>query len=180
MRRSGFSALAPVLVIAGMLGACQSSGGLVGALSSGEKTSAPGVPIAVESIAGAPEKVAGTFTTAFASEAQSRQVELVGDSAKARYRVRGYLSANPTEDGNTALAFVWDVYDTQKKRAQRIQGASVGSGRAGGDPWDGVDQTTVSKAAAESMDAIAGFLVTNPASAPQPAATGRTRVGQAR
>jgi hypothetical protein len=182
MRRNRSSRLLAIAILSASslcLAACQTSGGLVGALSSGEKTSAPGVPIAVESIAGAPDAVAGRFTTALASEAQSRQVELVGGKDQARYRVRGYLSANPTEDGTTALAFVWDVFDAQKKRAQRIQGASVASARAGENPWDAVDQSTVAKAASESMDAIAGFLVTNPATPAAPAASGRTRVGQA-
>jgi hypothetical protein len=168
------------------LSACQTSGGLVGALSSsgssGERVTAPGVPIAVESIAGAPDGVAGRFSTALASEAQSRQVELVAGKDKARFRVRGYLSAEPTEDGTTALAFVWDVFDTQKQRAQRIQGASVASARAGANPWDSVDQTTVAKAASDSMDAIAGFLVATPQSAPAAASASnrRTRVSQAR
>jgi hypothetical protein len=184
MRRTGSRGLAPfaMLVMCSLgLGACQTSGGLVGALSgSAEKTSAPGVPIAVESIAGAPEGVADRFSTALASEAQSRQVELVGGKDQARYRVRGYLSAEPTEEGTTSLAFVWDVFDTQKKRAQRLQGASIASAKAGANPWDTVDQSTVSKAASESMDAIAGFLVSSPATvAPAPAAS-RTRAAQTR
>lgn len=184
MRRSGSLRIARFAVLAvcgSVLGACQTSGGLVGALSSsGEKTSAPGVPIAVESIAGAPDGVAGRFSTALASEAQSRQVELVGGKDQARYRVRGYLSAEPTEEGTTSLAFVWDVFDTQKKRAQRLQGASIATAKAGANPWDSVDQTTVSKAASESMDAIAGFLVATPAAAAPAATSNRTRSAQAR
>jgi hypothetical protein len=160
-----------------VLGGCQEGASLGG----GARIVAPGVPIAVESIAGAPDGVTTRFSTALASEASARQVELVGGDNSARYRVRGYLSAEPTEDGSTALAFVWDVFDSQKKRAQRVQGASVARAKAGENPWDTVDQTTVSKAASESMDAIAGFLTTSPSmSASAPAAAGGTAATQRR
>ncbi len=162
-----------------VLGGCQQG---FSSASGGSRIAAPGVPIAVESIAGAPDGVTSRFSTALASEAHARQVEIVGGEAQARYRVRGYLSAEPTEDGTTALAFVWDVFDAQKKRAQRVQGASIASARSGADPWASVDQTTVAKAASESMDAIAGFLTTSPSvatPASSPSAT-RTKVGQAR
>jgi hypothetical protein len=169
-----------------VLGGCQQG---LSSASGGPRIAAPGVPIAVESIAGAPDGVTSRFSTALASEAHARQVEIVGSEAQARYRVRGYLSAEPTEDGTTALAFVWDVFDSQKKRAQRVQGASIASARSGADPWASVDQTTVAKAASESMDAIAGFLTTSPSMASAsmastglatPASAARTKVGQAR
>lgn len=181
--RAGFMA---VLLPAIAAGGCQQGISSLG----GARIAAPGVPIAVESIAGAPDGVTSRFSTALASEASARQVELVGGDTNARYRVRGYLSAEPTEDGSTSLAFVWDVFDAQKKRAQRVQGASIASTRAGANPWDAVDQSTVSKAAAESMDAIAGFLTTSPSvaaasqattpGASAAAAQRRTTLGQAR
>jgi hypothetical protein len=158
IRLRSFSLALCLSVAATALGGCQQGTASLG----GARVSAPGVPIAVESIAGAPDGVTSRFSTALATEASARQVELVGGESNARYRVRGYLSAEPTEDGSTSLAFVWDVFDAQKKRAQRVQGASIASARAGQNPWDGVDQTTVSKAASESMDAIAGFLTTSP------------------
>lgn len=119
---------------------------------------APGVPIAVESITGAPDEVQSQFSSALIAEASARQVELVPGDKKVRFRVRGYLDAHGTEDGKTALAFVWDVFDTQKRRAQRLQGEALKSGAAGANPWGQLDQATVSRAAAESMNAIAGFL----------------------
>lgn len=119
-------------------------------------TQAPGVPIAVDSISGGPDNVRGAFSSAMSSEASARRVEIVDPATNPRYRVRGYLAAEPTEDGQTALAFVWDVFDAQKKRAQRVQGATVA--RSGTGDWTGVDQTTVTKAASESMDQIAQFL----------------------
>lgn len=119
-------------------------------------TVAPGVPIAVESISGAPDAMRGSFSSALSNEANARRVDIVDPATNPRYRVRGYLAAQPTDDGQTALAFVWDVFDAQKRRAQRVQGATVARGSSG--DWSSVDQSTVNKAASESMDQIAQFL----------------------
>jgi hypothetical protein len=127
------------------------------------RVDAPGVPVSVQSITGAPDAVTTRFAGLLGEAAAERKMEIVPGDKPARFRVRGYLTAQPTEDGQTALAFVWDVYDESKKRAQRVQGESLGRRGGGSDPWAGIDQTVVAKAASESMDAIAGFLVTTPA-----------------
>ncbi|OYW67450.1 MAG: hypothetical protein B7Z40_07060 [Bosea sp. 12-68-7] len=127
------------------------------------RVDAPGVPVSVQSISGAPDSVTTRFAGLLGEAAAERRMEIVPGDKPARFRVRGYLTAQPTEDGQTALAFVWDVYDESKKRAQRVQGESLGRRGGGADPWSGIDQTVVAKAAAESMDAIASFLVTTPA-----------------
>ncbi|MDP3258234.1 hypothetical protein [Bosea sp. (in: a-proteobacteria)] len=127
------------------------------------RVDAPGVPVSVQSISGAPDSVTTRFAGLLGEAAAERRMEIVPGDKPARFRVRGYLTAQPTEDGQTALTFVWDVYDESKKRAQRVQGESLGRRGGGSDPWSGIDQTVVAKAAAESMDAIAGFLVTTPA-----------------
>jgi hypothetical protein len=137
------------------------------------RVDAPGVPVSVQSISGAPDSVTTQFASLLGEAAAERSMEIVPGDKPARFRVRGYLTAQPTEDGQTALAFVWDVYDSAKQRAQRVQGESLGKRSAGSDPWAGLDQTVVAKAASESMDAIAGFLVTTPAS-PEPTAKGAT------
>ncbi|CAN5294190.1 hypothetical protein BH10PSE8_BH10PSE8_11720 [soil metagenome] len=127
------------------------------------RVEAPGVPVSVQSISGAPDAVTTRFAGLLGEAAAERRMEIVPGDKPARFRVRGYLTAQPTEDGQTSLAFVWDVYDEAKKRAQRVQGESLGRRGGTSDPWSGVDQTIVAKAAAESMDAIASFLVTTPA-----------------
>lgn len=127
------------------------------------RVDAPGVPVSVQSISGAPDSVTTNFASLLGEAAAERRMEIVAGDKPARFRVRGYLTAQPTADGQTSLAFVWDVYDETKKRAQRVQGESLGKRSGGSDPWSGIDQTVVARAAAESMDAIAGFLVTAPA-----------------
>jgi hypothetical protein len=144
-------------VAAPLLASCNELGESVAGAQQ-PKVNAPGVPIAVESITGAPEEVQGQFSNALVAEATARQVELVGSDKKVRFRIRGYLDAHGTADGKTALAFVWDVFDTQKRRAQRLQGEALKAGASGANAWAQVDQATVNRAAADSMNAIAGFL----------------------
>ncbi|WP_332697290.1 hypothetical protein [Bosea sp. (in: a-proteobacteria)] len=137
------------------------------------RVDAPGVPVSVQSISGAPDQVTTAFAGLLGEAAAERRMEIVPGDKPARFRVRGYLTAQPTADGQTALAFVWDVYDESKKRAQRVQGESIGRGSSGGDPWAGVNQTIVAKAASDSMDAIAGFLTTAPVVEAKPDAKGK-------
>lgn len=135
------------------------------------RVDAPGIPVSVQSISGAPDDVTTSFTGLLNEAAAERRMEIVPGDKPARFRVKGYLTAQPTEDGQTALAFVWDVYDATKQRAQRVQGESLGRRGGGSDPWAGVDRTVVAKAASDSMDAIASFLVTiPPEAAPVPGA----------
>ncbi|MGL4975437.1 MAG: hypothetical protein ACRC56_09085 [Bosea sp. (in: a-proteobacteria)] len=161
MRRSFALAAVAAFGAIGLAG-CNDLGGSLAPPTA--RVSAPGVPISVESIGGAPAGVSGQFATQLSQEAQARQMQIVGGTTPARFRVRGYLTAEPTEDGKTALAFVWDVFDKGNSRAQRVQGATVSSARAGSDPWAAVDAATVNRAASDSMDAIATFLAAVPAS----------------
>jgi hypothetical protein len=143
IRRKGWFAAALMAV---SLGACQ------GGSFSG---SPEGVPIALESIDGAPAPVRTALIDELSTAASDRKVELVGASAEARYRVRGYLSTETTE-GRTKVAYVWDVFDSQKRRAKRLTGTSpvqVSSGSL-----TDLDKETLAKLASASMDEIAEFL----------------------
>lgn len=123
--------------------------------------SAPGVPIALESITGAPQGIATGFNVAIVDAAYARNIELVDGKAKARFRIKGYLSAESVEGGKTELSFVWDVFDATRQRAQRLTGATIAKTASGADPWSGVDQAVTMRAAADSMDVIAVFLNEN-------------------
>ncbi len=134
------------LAITMALGACQ------GSLTSG---SPEGVPVAVESIDGAPAPIRTALLGELTNAASDRKVELVGTSARARYRVRGYLST-ATEDGETKVSYVWDVFDAQKRRAKRLAGSrrvALASGSI-----SALDKETLGKLAQSSMDEIAEFL----------------------
>jgi hypothetical protein len=126
------------------LGACQ-GGSLAG--------SPEGIPVAIESIDGAPTPVKTALINELGTAASTRKVELVGSSAQARYRVRGYLSTE-TDEGETKIAYVWDVFDAQKQRAKRLAGSkSVSAGAI-----SSLDKAALAQLAQSSMDDIAAFL----------------------
>ena len=116
-----------------------------------------GVPIAVEIIDGPPAPVKTALASELATAASSRQVDLVGSDAAARFRVRGYLSTETDAEGTTTLAYVWDVFDAEKRRAKRLTGSSP-IRNASPDPWTGLDREALARLAALSMDEIAAFL----------------------
>lgn len=150
------SRLVATLLIMG-LAACQGAG----EVSSRTGGSPEGVPIVLESIDGAPAPVRTSFVNELTTAAANRKVEIVGNGTDARYRVRGYLSTETTE-GETSVAYVWDVFDAQKKRAQRLAGSSpvrVAS-------WKDLDRETLAKLAVSSMDEIADFLAASKAETP--------------
>jgi len=146
--------------VACALASCQSAGGF--GFSQG---SPAGKPIAFESIEGAPAAVRTALAGELASAASVRQVEIVGNGNPARDRVRGYLTAEPTADGGTALAFVWDVFDTDQRRARRVTGSAPIKAASRKNPWDGLDKEALARLAARSMDEIATFLAAGPAAA---------------
>jgi hypothetical protein len=131
------------MVVTAALGACQGS-------FSG---SPQGVPVALESIDGAPTPIRTALVDELTSAATDRKVDLVGASAEARYRVRGYLSTS-TEDGETKVAYVWDVFDSQKRRAKRLAGSSPAPASSISD----LDKAALARLAQTSMDEIAEFL----------------------
>jgi hypothetical protein len=127
------------------LGACQNSLG----------GSPEGVPVALESIDGAPAPVRSALADELATAASERKVELVSSSAEACYRVRGYLSTE-TADGETKVAYVWDVFDARNKRAKRLSGSSPA--RIASGSISATDKKALARLAQASMDEIAGFL----------------------
>jgi hypothetical protein len=155
------------------LASCQETRGGFGLAGRG---SPAGVPIAFESIEGPPATVQTALAGELASAASSRQVELVGTGVDARYRVRGYLTTEHTADGGAALAFVWDVFDAEKRRARRFTGTSP-IRTAAGDPWSGLDKEALRRLAAESMDEIATFLSASAAGAAEQAPSGEPTDG---
>jgi hypothetical protein len=131
------------IMLTAALGACQ------GTFSA----SPEGIPVALESIDGAPAPIRTALTEELATAATDRKVDLVGASAEARYRVRGYLST-ATEDGETKVAYVWDVFDSQKRRAKRLEGSSPAPVAS----LSSLDKQALAKLAQASMGEIADFL----------------------
>jgi len=118
--------------------------------------------VAIVSVDGAPAAVAASFSQMLARAARTRDIVVV-DEAKARYLVRGYLSADLTEDG-AAIEYVWDVFTPDKQRAQRLNDVIAVKG-AGDDPWAIAGEAALRGVAAKSADDLAAFLSNTPEAA---------------
>ena len=139
-----------------------------GAIARGDIKSPRPAALALASIDGAPEPVLAQFRQAVTAEAAGRDITIT-DASLARYFVRGYLDAYPTDKG-TAIRYVWDVYDSSKQRTQRLDdGLDIPGNPA--DPWSAVDDKVLSGIASRSADDIAAYLATTPEAAGTPAAT---------
>jgi len=158
---------ATALVLASGLAGCMDT--LEASSGRNALVSAPGVPVALVSVDGLPQPVGARFQSALDAEAKRRQITLVQGSEAPRYKLKGYLSAYEVE-GGTALAWVWDMYDTSdEKRARRVDGAQVVK-KSSAEPWSSIDDAALQSAAASSMNEVASYLA-NPQALPvRPAA----------
>ena len=142
---------------------------------------APGVPVSLVSLDGAPEAVTQRFEAELGREAGRRQIALVQGSNlqgtdTPRYRLKGYLSAYDVE-GGTNIAWVWDMYDTTEKRARRVEGAQLVK-RNAAEPWSTVDDAVLQAAASNSMNEVASYLTGSPSPIAQ-AQVSKAQVSQA-
>lgn len=107
-----------------------------------------------------PPAIVARFSEALAHAADVREVQVV-DPKLARYFVQMHLTAYPAASGATALAYVSDVFDAKKNRAQRLGDDIVLKGTAT-DSWSLVDDKAVEAIAARSADDLAAFLSNTP------------------
>ncbi len=131
---------------------------------------APGVPVALVSLEGAPETVISRLSLAISQQAARRDILIVGVDGKPRYQVRGYVSAY-FDGPEGELSWAFDLFDAQKKRARRVSGQE--KLRGGGDPWAAVTDLHLAAVAFKSLDDIAEFLAAAPP--PGPVAGGAAR-----
>ena len=119
--------------------------------------------VAIVSVDGAPESVAASFSQDLQRAAKSHEIVLV-EPKKAKYLVRGYLSAAPVADGAT-LEYVWDVYGPDKQREQRLNDVVTVKG-SGDDAWAIVGDAALEDVAGRSADDLAAFLSNMPEAKP--------------
>lgn len=118
---------------------------------------ASGSTLAFESIDGPPPEVFRKLIANLNDEAGARQIAVVSRNGAATYRVRGYVSAL-AERGKTTFAWVWDIYDTDKRRTLRIAGEAPATAGRGRDAWSGADEQVLRRMARDGMERIAGLL----------------------
>ena len=136
-----------------------------------------GSTVAFESIDGPPPEVFRKLVASLNDEAGARRIAVVSRSAPANYRVRGYVSAL-VERGQTTFAWVWDVYDSEKRRTLRITGQEPAAAgrrrdtRSAANAWTAADDQVLRRIASNGMDQLAGFLgspeAPPPVAAPEP------------
>ena len=164
--RTGMLAVAALAAGAAGCSSLPSSNGrvsLAGAVS-------PGSTVAFESIDGPPPEVFRKLVADLNAEAGTRKIAVVSRESAATYRVRGYVSALVERD-KTTFAWVWDVYDTDKRRALRISGEELAAAGKRRDAWAAADGQVLRRMARNGMDQISGFLNSSeppPAVAPEP------------
>lgn len=114
-----------------------------------------GPTIAFESIDGPPRPVFDRLVARLDAVARSRQVAVVSRESPARYRVRAYLAAK-IERHRTAIVWVWDVYDSDLRRAARLVGEEP-AGRNPGDAWGAATDQVLGRIAESGMTQLAAF-----------------------
>jgi hypothetical protein len=123
--------------------------------------------VAIVSVDGAPADLSAHFNQSLETAAAGRGIAVV-DPAKARYLVRGYLTATPIE-GGAEVDLVWDVFTPDKQRAQRLSDAIAVRG-TGDDAWAMIGDAALDSVAAKSANDLAAYLSNTPEAAPAGAA----------
>lgn len=126
-----------------------------------------GPTVAIVSVDGAPANVAGRFRQSLDEAAAARRIASAPPT-KARYLVRGYLTASPVE-GGAEVDVVWDVFTPDKERAQRLSDSIAVKG-SGDDAWAMIDDAALNSVAAKCADDLAAYLSNTPEAAPASAA----------
>ena len=126
-----------------------------------------GATVAMVSVDGAPADLSTRFRQSLDEAATARRIALA-PPAKARYLVRGYLTASPIE-GGAEVDVVWDVFTPDKQRAQRLSDA-IGVRGSGDDAWAMIDDAALNSIAAKCADDLAAYLSNTPEAAPASAA----------
>lgn len=127
-----------------------------------------GSTIAFESIDGPPPELFRKLVASLNDEAGARKIAVVSRGDVATYRVRGYVSALVERD-KTTFAWVWDIYDADKRRTLRLSGEEPAAAGRRRDAWAGADEQVLRRMARNGMDQIAGFLNSSePPAAPEP------------
>jgi hypothetical protein len=123
--------------------------------------------VAIVSVDGAPADLSSHLTQSLDEAASARRIA-VASPAKARYLVRGYLTASPIE-GGAEVDLVWDVFTPDKRRVQRLSDTIAVRG-SGDDAWAMIGDAALGSVAAKSADDLAAYLSNTPEASPASAA----------
>ena len=157
----GPSRIAAVLFSAALLAGCQTAGDQ---LITGSIPQIGGRTIAFESIDGPPQPVFERLVAKLAAEAEAKQLPIVSRTGAAAYRVRLYLLAE-FEGKKARISWVADLFDGAQQRVTQVAGVEP-AGAARKDFWQKVDDATLARIAARSLEAIMAATGGTPLPAP--------------
>jgi hypothetical protein len=127
----------------------------------------PAATIALEVIEGPPPGLSQQFVQVFAEQAKARQVMVVSREGLPHYRVYGQFKPR-SERGRTTITWVWDVYDSQNRRALHITGEEIVGPTS--DPWNSLDEAAIGRIALGGVEPLVAFLASTEAGPRTPVA----------
>ncbi len=131
-----------------LLAACQGAGNGSGHVSVGA-----GSVVVIEGIDGVPKPMQQAVQDGLEKGAQRYGVKLTNTPDQAGLHLRGYLTTGSHLPQGQAATLVWDVFDTQENRIQRITSTLPASSSG-----NGLTSREASQLAETSMNDLAGFL----------------------
>jgi hypothetical protein len=140
-----------LLALLALVSGCASSGQI--ALSPGQSF---GPTVAFESVDGPPPQVFDRLVRALETESAAKSFTIVSRESPAAYRIRSYLSAQ-VRRGKTTIAWVWDVYDRDQRRAMRLSGEEP-TGKAGRDAWATADDQVMRRIAQAGLGGVSSMI----------------------
>jgi hypothetical protein len=120
-------------------------------------TAAEGASIIFESIDGPPRPVSSRLARTLDQEAAARKLVVVARGGQANYHVRGYLAVN-AEASATSVAWAFDVYDADRRRAFRLRGEEPA---AGAGSWRAVNDALLQRIASASVAQLMTLIATD-------------------
>jgi hypothetical protein len=135
---------------------------------------ARGAAITFESIEGPPPQVVQKFERDISEEASARQIAVMPRGGGAPYRIRGYLAPSAGPEASS-IAWAWDVYDGDQRRAFRLTGVEpAGTGRQSlAGSWAAADDAALRRSRAPAWSSSSS-------SSPRPRPERRPRRGAPR
>jgi hypothetical protein len=147
---------AALITITCALGGCAGGGAASGSYAMASSGTG-GPTVAFESIDGPPPQIFDRMVGVLDSESKLRNLSIVSREGTATYRVRSYLAAQVSHGGRTDIAWVWDVYDGNLQRAQRLSGEEP-AGKAGHDPWTAADDLVLRRIAQAGFSGLTAMI----------------------
>ena len=149
-----------------MLSACGTSDifGTTGQITSqipttpAQTAQVPASKVAFARIIGAPTNVSQKLSSSLNAAAARRNLSVITNASdKPDYTIRGYVVAAAQNTG-TKLSYIWDVADKTGKRAHRITGEEILSGKNAKDPWVNVNDAAINVIAEKTISKFAAWL----------------------